>query len=429
MSWTSRCLNLFALFALLMAQATLAHGAATFTLTPIGNGQYALKGTGLTGVAGVDVHIQYDTSTLSNPRIVQGSLVAGSQMVTNTSEPGQVHIATIDAYPKVETRDGTIAVLSFDGAASSSGSAPLLSVRAVDVKGASLPVQSTVSLVPDTSPSSEGTASTSQPTAAGSQSTQQGQGTTVSGGSPVWLGTVTQQNGNAGEHAVSRETQGSPQMAPQSAQETQTASIAPETTTPLSATAETKERKFLAQKSVLDRFRDYRGEMSPRALMLLFEKGGVPGIRQVPAVVLSDGKSRAKLFLKLRGTGRKAPNFALKGARLISLRLNRGNEWVVEAQPDVNAVSASVTVLHEGIMTEIPLTVAPPLPASLKLGKGAGLTVDEFELFLAKRGTGKAPLYDLNSDGKRDYLDDYIFTANFLAQRHHAKKPAARKKR
>lgn len=66
-------------------------------------------------------------------------------------------------------------------------------------------------------------------------------------------------------------------------------------------------------------------------------------------------------------------------------------------------------------MEEIPLTVAPAIPAESKIGKKGKLTEADFILFLKERGTEKAPRFDLNGDGKRDYLDDYIFTANFIA--------------
>jgi hypothetical protein len=62
------------------------------------------------------------------------------------------------------------------------------------------------------------------------------------------------------------------------------------------------------------------------------------------------------------------------------------------------------------------LTVVPPLPANLKIGNGGKLTEADFNQFLKERGTDKAPRFDLNGDGKRDYVDDYIFTANYLVK-------------
>jgi hypothetical protein len=42
------------------------------------------------------------------------------------------------------------------------------------------------------------------------------------------------------------------------------------------------------------------------------------------------------------------------------------------------------------------------------------MTEEDFNRYLKERETAKSPQFDLNIDGKRDYLDDYIFTANYL---------------
>jgi hypothetical protein len=53
----------------------------------------------------------------------------------------------------------------------------------------------------------------------------------------------------------------------------------------------------------------------------------------------------------------------------------------------------------------------------IALSKRGAVTEEDFKLFLKDRGTLKSPKYDLNGDGKRDYLDDYIFTANYIVAR------------
>jgi hypothetical protein len=118
-----------------------------------------------------------------------------------------------------------------------------------------------------------------------------------------------------------------------------------------------------------------------------------------------------KISFQILSTGKKGSNFALKGAKLISLKQEEG-VWVIEALPDMKVYEAAITVLHEGYMTEIPLTVAPPLDAGS--APAGGLSEAGFSLFLKKRGTDKAPRFDLNGDGVRNYIDDYIFSANHI---------------
>lgn len=68
---------------------------------------------------------------------------------------------------------------------------------------------------------------------------------------------------------------------------------------------------------------------------------------------------------------------------------------------------ASVSVLSNGSTTEIPMTVAPPLPVRPGL--------QDFSDFL--KGAGKTAAVDLNNDGKKNYIDEYIYTVNYLAAR------------
>ena len=71
---------------ILSGNAAVAQAAATLSVAPSGNGQYLVQGAGLEWVAGMDVVIQYDKTKLANPRVVQGGLVSGAIMVTNTNE-------------------------------------------------------------------------------------------------------------------------------------------------------------------------------------------------------------------------------------------------------------------------------------------------------------------------------------------------------
>jgi hypothetical protein len=98
----------------------------------------------------------------------------------------------------------------------------------------------------------------------------------------------------------------------------------------------------------------------------------------------------------------------LRGAKLVSLKQDaeRSNTWVLEAQPEKGEYEASLMVSQGDVILEYPLTLAPKITVN---EKSKTVTDEDFSRYLS----GKRR--DLNSDGKRDYLDDYIFTANFIA--------------
>jgi hypothetical protein len=164
---------------------------------------------------------------------------------------------------------------------------------------------------------------------------------------------------------------------------------------------------------VLEAFRTYKGEISPNALTELFTRA-MAGTKQEPPVALSDGKTAVKVYID--AGGKETPHFALNGARLVSLKTAGDTSWVIEALPNQGVYDASVMIMEGDRISQVPMTVAPPIPAEFKFGVGGKLTEADFKRFLSERGTGKSPRFDLNGDGKRDYIDDYIFTANYLAK-------------
>jgi hypothetical protein len=160
---------------------------------------------------------------------------------------------------------------------------------------------------------------------------------------------------------------------------------------------------------IIDSFREYIGEKSPATLIAIFNKIITPTIRQEPAVVLSDGKTPLKIVVEIPVTSAKSPNFALNGAKLVSLARDASSAWIIETLPQAGVVRASLTILTDSDIIEYPLTLAPLLA-------GFKPTEAEFALFLKDSGAA-TPNRDLNGDGKHDYLDDFIYTANFLVRK------------
>ncbi|RNC71029.1 MAG: hypothetical protein ED859_04990 [Desulfuromonadales bacterium] len=174
-----------------------------------------------------------------------------------------------------------------------------------------------------------------------------------------------------------------------------------------------QQEKYISYKGILTRFKEYTDEKSLKAFEGLFREPVAATIRQEPALFINDGKSLLKVIIDVDSSETSAPNFALRGARLTSLKKDGNNRWVVEAVPEAGRFEATLTIVNGERMVDFPLTIAPPV--DVNIDKKGVVTDADFSLFLSQRGTENAPAFDLNGDGKRDYVDDYLFTANYLA--------------
>ena len=72
-------------------------------------------------------------------------------------------------------------------------------------------------------------------------------------------------------------------------------------------------------------------------------------------------------------------------------------------------------ILTDSDAIDYPLTLAPPV-------KDITALEADFAAFLKDSGA-KPPKHDLNGDGVHDYLDNYIYTANYLSKKSTAKSP------
>jgi hypothetical protein len=70
---------------------------------------------------------------------------------------------------------------------------------------------------------------------------------------------------------------------------------------------------------------------------------------------------------------------------------------------------ATMTIMTDSDIIEYPLTLAPPI-------KDISPAEANFTVFLKDSGA-TPPKRDLNGDGRHDYLDDFIYTANYLIRK------------
>ena len=155
--------------------------AASVSVTPTGNpASFSVDGTGMDGVAGIQLDIAYDAASMSSPTVTQGGLVSGAMLAANTSRPGFIKIAIVST--RAFSGSGQIATISF---ASKTGSGGITSVTSsmIDSKGSSL-ASSTTNVAAETAtqgfittpgvPFSQPSQQTTSPTT----TTQQGSSTT-----------------------------------------------------------------------------------------------------------------------------------------------------------------------------------------------------------------------------------------------------------
>jgi hypothetical protein len=402
-----------ALLSALLLVPLLAHAAGTVTVVRAGKNAVTLQASGLEAPCGIDITLKYDSARLANPSVAQGSATSGAVFITNTNVLGQVRLAIVKTTPM--DGSGPIATVTFDRAVTSLSLVKITNMQVIDQATTNLSATIGDSIDNVTQSTGGGTPPPADlpPTVI----TTPGTG----GGAPFVVGgTLTMPN----DDSASRDRkdvpgQGQPQTAPQ--QESRDVAVpaapAPATETPVaseSQPAPKQEQKEAprAVPSVLEKFRLYSGEKTPQKLAALFDRDPAANFSQTPPILIADGKASVKVTIS-KVTGERAPNFSFTQAHRPSLKQTGDGDWLVEVVPDKGALKASISMLVDGVQQEIPLTVAPQ--ADLDLDGSGTVNLADWQFFLKTTGTEAAPRFDLNKDGKRDYKDDYIFAANYLA--------------
>lgn len=421
-----------------------AFAAPAITVTPGSSaGTFNIQGAAMDGVAGIDLMIGYDTTILGSPSVTQGALITGALMAANANAPGTVKIAVITTRPF--SGGGVIASIGF---ASQSGSGGItgFSASVIDSSGAKLAVATDFSTARGSStPVASGSLSStpgipfSQPPTP-QQTVPPAAAATATASAPVYLGTVTMPADMTSSPSPAAATPQKPVEQPAPAprqpeaprQEAVPAPLEKEQPAPAPAPVsppapapapqEKDELKQVALAAVADRFRTYEGEKSPMILTALFKKEVSTVIRQAPPIAVSDGTAAVTVVAELPASS-SSPNVALSNARLVSIKKDEsGAKWTIRVIPARDASRAAITILNGASSVEYPLTVIPPV-------SGMKFSDKEFETFLKDSGALRAK-YDLNSDGRHDYLDDYIYTGHYLLKKGAEKrKPSDRKSR
>jgi hypothetical protein len=318
--------------------------------------------------------------------------------LANTNNPGNIKIAIVTTTPFKGS--GQIATISF-GSQSLSGGITGVTASLINISGGAVPVRAAV-----TGAQTQALTGTSSPSATDSIAGSTSAATTAT--APT-VPAVSAFSAAPGTVSLPTDTQQANVTVPSSTTaappQQQKMPEAPAASEPAVAAAGPAVVQA-AYTGIMERFRTYQGARTPAAMTALFQPIANT-IRQEPAIAISDGKTKIRLFVDLPSRNATAPNFALTGAKMVSLKRGDGpGKWVVEAAFNKNAIKVSFTILQGNSVLEFPVTVVPPTAAVS--GKEA-----DFALFLKDSGV-KGAKFDLNADGRHDYLDDYIYTAHYL---------------
>ena len=393
-------LILRSLFVLLLC-ASPAFAQPSVSVISSGNGVFTIQGNSLDGVAGIELMVKYDIPALESPKVDPGSL--GGYFAANPNfAPDKIKIAIISTTPF--SGNGLIAKITF-ASHTGTGKVAVISNSFIDSKTAALP---------------RGGDSTSSDTSK-DLSTSTGTGTGSGSSTPAYLGTVTLPTDQL-QRTDSQPAPAPSSPAPASAGEppaTKIADQSPPSDKPAADAKPVETPQYVVYKGISDRFKLYNGSKKLSAIALLFNKEVVQTIHQEPAIVLSSGQNKATLTVDIPARISTSPNVAVSGGKLVSFKKNKQvkGRWTVEVLPKAGDVKVTMTIIAGAEEFEYPLTVAPPIKTALTLDESG------WNRFLREVGTAKAPLHDLNNDGVRNYMDEFIFVANYIVNKRAPAKP------
>ncbi len=403
---------------LVICYSASAQAAANVNITATGDKSYSVQGSGMDGVAAIELHIKYDEKSLVSPTATKGGLLTDAMFAPNTTTiPGMIKIAIISINPF--SGSGEIAKISFERRIGTGG-ITLARVNMIDSKYAPVTTDDSSGQpsTPVTTDNGSGQSSTLvTPSGIAGQSstpiTPSGIAGQPNNGVTTSLGTVTfspdQQHRAVSEPAP-------PTVAPVIPVEPAVAKTAELGRPSTESAAEVKPEdtpQYVVYKDIIDRFKQYDGSKKLTAVLALFDKRISQIIQQNPIIVISNGTDKGILAVDLPARITTAPNFAVDGGTLVSFheeKLQKGR-WMVEVLPEAGSLNVTVTIIAGAEEFNYPLTVAPPVKTTL--------TLDEkgWDTFLAETGSAKIPRHDFNNDGIRNYIDEYIFAANIIAKK------------
>lgn len=164
-----------------------------------------------------------------------------------------------------------------------------------------------------------------------------------------------------------------------------------------------------SEKSVVQRFREFRGKRGLKAFVTLFERSPRDMLIQEPPIALSDGKTPVRIILSQHLQEGNPPNIALSDAKLVHLGNEGEKSWVITVLPNEGTWNARLFIKVDEKTIEFPLVIAPPVKIHRDISEKNFIA--ELDSFIADQaGSGNGERESL-----RHFPYEYVFTANYLA--------------
>jgi hypothetical protein len=365
------------LLALLCPVASFAE--VTMSVTPNGYGSFLLVGENVVGVAALDITIDYDSSVLANPRV--DKVEGGTVTEIDAGAAGKLHVGISRENPNA----AFYLMLRFENPGRVRGKKGINSVIATGRKA-----EEDTSPAPDTI---DTPFTSSRSTRAENKSGNDN--------------TAVPTNDNA---AVSKA--GGAKGIDEDKRDYQIISNrSPETTYNIDKTTYNVDKwtsvaVSYSEKSVLQRFMEFKGEKSLQAFAALFKRGDRERAIQYPSIALSDGKTLITIKMELQQEEPGSPDIAVWDATLVSLRKDGGKNWVASVVPSEGAWEAKLILKVGSEAIEVPLVVAPRIELDANVSERNFL--DALDRYCSDQDVAR-------KWENVPHLNDYIFTANYLA--------------
>lgn len=365
--------------------SVVAVNAGEILLTNSGTGQWQVSSTGLNNIHALDLQLNYDPQRLSGLTATSGSGLSGAMSAINDTVPGilRLGVASTTALPPsgvLLTLQSSVAgaemVVSAFTAKTVDGEGKVVATTVRQI----LPVPSTPAPVPTE------TVTTPIPSPLILETPRRG---------GFVAGSVTFP---ADPPAEAAEETPPPALPPPGIDQGTTAAAASSSAPGLPAFAGA-EKRFHSQEEIVTAIARLPQPWTVAAIKAIFLKpASASQVRQIPAVVLADGKSRVSLFLP-KALSQKTPAVGVQGCTLGSIWDAKEQGWEVELITHQDIWPALALLLGEGDLVQFPVVIVPALaitpPASDNL---------------------PIPAVDFDADGSITALDAYLYVGNLLAQ-------------